>query len=147
MNIKISPKVKHLNNMLCNIDNAYQMLLQSKNLSDSDYAILFAILELGEGCLQKDISDASYISKKTINTAIKKFEREGLIELRAGKYPNMHIHFTPKGQKYIKENIYPLIEFENQFMEDIPDDEFEHMTDLYFKYIKIFRERVEESGL
>jgi DNA-binding MarR family transcriptional regulator len=147
MNIKISSKVKHLNNMLCNIDNAYQLLLQSKNLSDSDYAILFAIIELGEGCLQKDISDASYISKKTINSTIKKFERDGIIELEAGKYPNMHIYFTEKGQKYIKENIYPLIEFENNFMENIPDDEFEHMAELYFKYIKIFKQRVEEATL
>jgi DNA-binding MarR family transcriptional regulator len=147
MNINISQKVKSLNNMLCNIDNAYQMLLQSKNLSDSDYAILFAILELGEGCLQKDISSASYISKKTINTTIKKFERDGLIELRAGKYPNMHIYFTQNGQKYIEENIIPLIDFENKFMEDIPDKEFEHMAELYLKYIKIFKQKVEEAKI
>ena len=133
--------------MLCNIDNAYQLMLQSKNLSDSDYAILFAILELGEGCLQKDISSSSYISKKTINTTIKKFERDGIIELKAGKYPNMHIYFTQKGKDYINKDIAPLIAFENKFMENIPDEEFEHMTELYFKYIKIFKEKVEESDI
>jgi len=147
MNIKISSKVKSLNSMLCNIDSAYQSLLQSKNLSDSDYAILFAILELGEGCLQKDISSASYISKKTINSTIKKFERDGIIELKAGKYPNMHIHFTQKGNNYITKNILPLIEFENKFMEDIPDDEFQHLTEMYLKYVKIFKERVEQAKL
>ncbi len=145
MDIKISPKVKSLNNMLCNIDSAYQLLLQSKNLSDSDYAILFAIIELGEGCLQKDISSASYISKKTINSTIKKFEREGILELKAGKYPNMHIYFTKNGKAYVEKNILPLIEFENQFMEAIPDNEFEHMSELYFKYIKIFKQKVEEA--
>ena len=147
MDIKISKKVKSLNNMLCNIDNAYQLMLQSKNLSDSDYAILFAILELGEGCLQKNISSTSYISKKTINTTIKKFERDGIIELKAGKYPNMHIYFTPKGKDYINETIAPLIDFENKFMEDIPDDEFEHMTELYLKYIKIFKQKVEDARI
>lgn len=147
MDVKISRKVKSLNRMLCNIDNAYQLLLQSRNLSDSDYAIIFAILELGEGCLQKDISSSSYMSKKTINTTIKKFERDGIIELKAGKYPNMHIHFTQKGKDFINENIAPLIEFENRFMEDIPDREFEHMTDMYFKYIKIFKEKVEDAAI
>ncbi len=147
MDIKISPKVQSLNRMLCNIDNAYQILLQKKNLSDSDYAILFAILELGEGCLQKDISNASYISKKTINTTIKKFERDDIITLKAGKYPNMHIYFTEKGKKYIEDNIIPLIEFENQFLEDIPDNEYEHMAELYLKYVKIFREKVEEADM
>jgi len=147
MVIKISTKVQSLNRMLCNIDNAYQLMLQKKNLSDSDYAILFAILELGEGCLQKDISNTSCISKKTINTTIKKFERDDIITLKAGKYPNMHIYFTEQGQKYIESTLLPLIEFENQFMEDIPDTEFNKMTELYFKYIKIFKQRVEESSL
>ena len=147
METKISTKVQALNKMLCNIDNAYQLMLQKKNLSDSDYAILFAILELGEGCLQKNISSASYISKKTINTTIKKFERDGIITLRAGKYPNMHIYFTEEGKKFIEKNLNPLIDFENKFMEDIPDDEFNKMTELYFKYIKIFKQKVEESDL
>ena len=147
MEIKISSKVQALNRMLCNIDNAYQLLLQKKNLSDSDYAILFAILELGEGCLQKDISNVSYISKKTINTTIKKFERDGIITLEAGKYPNMHIHFTDKGKKYIEDNIVPLINFENKFMDGIPDSEYEHMTELYLKYVKIFRQSVENADL
>ena len=147
MEVKISPKVQALNKMLCNIDNAYQLMLQKKNLSDSDYAILFAILELGEGCLQKDISNASYISKKTINSPIKKFERDGIIKLEAGKYPNMHIYFTEKGKKYIKDNIIPLIEFENKFLEDIPDNEYENMVELYLKYVKIFREKVEETEM
>ena len=147
MEVKISTKVQALNKMLCNIDNAYQLMLQKKNLSDSDYAILFAILELGEGCLQKDISNASYISKKTINSTIKKFERDGIIKLVAGKYPNMHIYFTEKGKKYIKDNIIPLIEFENKFLEDIPDNEYENMVELYLKYVKIFREKVEETEM
>jgi len=147
MDIKISPKVKYLNSMLCSIDNAYQLLLQSKNLSDNDYAVLFAILELGEGCVQKDIASASYISKKTINSTIKKFERDNLVELKAGKYPNMHLYFTEKGKKYVVENILPLINFENEFMESIPDNEFEQMFETYLKYIKIFKQSVENSNL
>ena len=63
----INEKVKYLNNMLCEIDNLYQSLIQSKNLSDSEYVVLFSIMELGEGCLQKDIANNSLINKKTIN--------------------------------------------------------------------------------
>ena len=65
MDFEISEKVKYLNSMLCEIDNLYQSLLQDKGLSDSEYVVLFAIIELGEGCLQKDIADNSYINKKT----------------------------------------------------------------------------------
>ena len=139
MDIKIDYKVRQLNNILCEIDSIYQMLLQNKSISDSEYAIIFAILGLGEGCLQKEIAEISYISKKTINTTIKKFERDGIIELKAGKYPNMHIYLTDNGKKYIQEHIIPIIEIENKFMENIPDDEFEKFSGLYEKYMSKFK--------
>ena len=145
MEFKINYKVKQLNNMLCEIDSLYQQMLQYSSISDSEYAIIFAILGLGEGCLQKDIAQISYISKKTINTTIKKFERDGIIELKAGKYPNMHIYLTDKGHKYVECNIIPMIEFENRIMESIPDEEFEYFSGLYSKYINEFKENFKQD--
>ena len=144
MDIKISEKVKFLNSMLCEIDNLYQSLLQDKGLSDSEYVVMFAILELGEGCLQKDIADNSYINKKTINSTIKKLERKELITLKAGKYPNMHIYLTEKGSEYINNNIVPIIEVENKVLECFPDREFDTLIENYSKYIKVFRAEVKK---
>ncbi len=145
MDFKINYKVKQFNNMLCEIDSVYQKLLSTKNISDSEYSIIFAILSLGEGCLQKDISTISHISKKTVNSTIKKFEREELIRLKAGKYPNMHIYLSPNGKKYIKEDVLPILEAENNFMESIPDDEFDLFLELYSKYIQKFKEQINPS--
>lgn len=144
MEYKINDKVKYLNNMLCEIDKLYQTLLQSKNLSDSEYVVLFSITELGEGCLQKDISESSYINKKTINSVIKKFEKNGIIVLKAGKYPNMHIYLTDEGKKYVKEKIFPIIDIENKVLESMPDEEFKTLVVNYSKYIKVFKEQVEQ---
>jgi len=142
MEYQISEKVKYLNNMLCEIDNLYQSLLINKGLSDSEYVVLFSIIELGEGCLQKDIADNSYINKKTINSTIKKLEKNGILTLKAGKYPNMHIYLTKEGKEYIKNNIIPIIEVENNVMESVLEKEFESLTGTYSKYIKIFKEEV-----
>lgn len=142
MNFMISEKVKYLNSMLCEIDNLYQSLLQDKGLSDSEYVVMFAILELGEGCLQKDIADNSYINKKTINSTIKKLERKELIILKAGKYPNMHIYLTEKGEEYIKKNVVPIINVENKVLEQFPDKEFSSLVRSYSKYINVFRNEV-----
>lgn len=142
MEYQISEKVKYLNNMLCEIDNLYQSLLINKGLSDSEYVVLFSIIELGEGCLQKDIADNSYINKKTINSTIKKLEKNGILTLKAGKYPNMHIYLTHEGKEYIKNNIIPIIEVENNVMESVLEKEFESLTGTYSKYIKIFKEEV-----
>jgi DNA-binding MarR family transcriptional regulator len=105
---------------------------------------MFAILELGEGCLQKDIADNSYINKKTINSTIKKLERTELITLKAGKYPNMHIYLTQKGYDYIQKNIIPIIEVENKVLECFPDTEFDSLIKNYSKYIKVFRAEVQK---
>ena len=75
MNYQIGNKLKQLNSMLSEVDNIYQSLLKANNVSESEYIVMFAINELGEGCSQKDISENGYASKKTINSTIKKFEK------------------------------------------------------------------------
>ena len=144
MELQISDKVKLLNGMLCELDSIYQNLLAAQDVSDSEFVVMTAILSLGEGCLQKDIAENSHMSKKTINSTIKKLEKEGYIELQAGKYPNMHIHFTELGKNRIKNNILPIIEVENNVLNDMSSDAFEILVGGYTKYITKFRERVDE---
>jgi len=144
MNFKINDKVKYLNNILCEIDSLYQSVLSNRKISDSEYVVLFSILELGEGCLQKDIINNSHINKKTTNSTIKKLEKNGLIKLQAGKYPNMHIFLTESGKKYVETNIIPIINSETNVMEGVPDSEFAKLSTTYEKYIKIFKEEVQK---
>ena len=146
MKFEINEKVKYLNMMLCEIDKIYQSLLSSKNLSDSEYVVLFAIIELGEGCLQKEIAQNTYISKKTVNATIKKLEKNGIIIMKAGKYPNMHIYLTPFGKKFMKENIIPIIDIENKVMENMSDKEFADLIQTYSKYISIFKEKIKKNN-
>lgn len=142
MDFQINDKVKYLNKVLCEVEKIYQGLLTKNKLSDSEYVLLFSILELGEGCLQKDIAQNSYISKKTLNSTVKKLEQDGLITLKSGKYPNMHIYLTSKGHEYIKTKVIPIIETENKIMNGITDDEFENFYTTTSKYIKIFEQNV-----
>ena len=137
-------KLRHINNMLSEISNIYQKLLLSKNVPESVFIVMSSILELGEGCLQKDIAEKSYINKKTVNSTIKKLQKEEYIELKAGKYPNMHIFLTDRGRVYMSENIMPIIELENNVLESMPENEFEVLVDSYKKYIDNFREHVEK---
>jgi len=142
MDFKINDRLTQLNGMLCEIDSIYQTLLATKNISDGEFVVMVAILSLGEGCLQKDIAENSYMSKKTINSTIKKLEKEGFIKLKAGKYPNMHIFLTKQGKEHIKNNVLPIIEVENRVLNSMPDDEFERLISGYSKYIASFKEHV-----
>jgi len=142
MEFEINERLKQLNGMLCEIDSIYQSLLATKNVSDSEFVVMIAILSIGEGCLQKDIAETSYMSKKTINSTIKKLEKEGFIKLKAGKYPNMHIYLTNKGVEHIKENVLPIIEVEERVLNSMSEEEFERLIIGSSKYIGIFKEHV-----
>lgn len=142
MDFDINERLKQLNGMLCEIDSLYQALLAAKNISDSEFVVMIAILALGEGCLQKDIAETSYMSKKTINSTIKKLEKEGYIKLKAGKYPNMHIYMTPQGTEHIKNNILPIIDVEERVLNSMSEEEFERLIIGSSKYIGIFKEHV-----
>lgn len=143
MDIEIGEKLKQLNAMLSELDNIYQSLLKANNVSESEYIVMFTIKELGEGCYQKDISMASLISKKTVNSTIKKFEKDGLIELKAAKYPNMQIFLTDKGRDFLEKYIIPIIEVENNVLENMTDNEFEFLCTFYKIYIKSFKTHVD----
>lgn len=145
--ITADEKLRHINNMLSEISDIYQKLLLSKNVPESVFIVMSSILELGEGCLQKNIAEKSYINKKTVNSTIKKLQKEEYIELKAGKYPNMHIYLTEKGQMYMQEKIVPIIELENTVLDRMPEKEFGILVDSYRKYIDNFRESVEEFAM
>ncbi len=147
MEYKIDEKVKYLNSMLCEIDNLYQTILLKNGLSDSEYVVLFSLLELGEGCLQKDIANNGYINKKTTNSTIKKLEKNGLITLKAGKYPNMHIYLTDEGKNFIKKCIIPIIETETRVMDSVSDSVFENLVKTYSKYISIFKDEIDRMSV
>ena len=144
MNYQIGNKLKQLNSMLSEVDNIYQSLLKANNISESEYIVMFAINELGEGCSQKDISENGYASKKTINSTIKKFEKDGHIELRPAKYPSMQIFLTEKGKKFMEESIIPILRLESNVLDDVPEDEFEALAQCYRKHLSVFRCHVEK---
>ena len=142
MDFEINDRLKQLNRMLCEVDSIYQSLLATKNVSDSEFVVMIAIMSLGEGCLQKDIAETSYMSKKTINSAIKKLEKEGYIKLKAGKYPNMHIYMTSQGIEHVKNSVLPIIDVENKVLNSMSDEEFEKLINGSNKYIGLFKEQV-----
>lgn len=144
VDFEINDKVKQLNAMLSAIDGVYQELLKAKGVSDSEYIVMFAIKELGEGCSQKDIADNSNVSKKTINSTIKKLQKEGYIELKLGKYPNMHIYLTELGKEYMENNIMPILEVENKIVDGMSEDEFEFLAACFERYIGKFKKHVVE---
>ena len=58
------PGIREFNRLYKELDDLYHNLALRQGLSDSASIILYALYLLGDGCLQRDICDLSYIRSR-----------------------------------------------------------------------------------
>lgn len=134
-------EVNEFNRVYKELDDLYHDIALKLGLSDSALTIFYAICELGDGCLQKDICDQSFCSKQTINSSIRKLEREGILYLQRGKGKNMHIYLTEQGREFVERRVQPAIDMENRAFLALTPEERSEFLRLSRKYVEHFREQ------
>lgn len=89
--------------------DVYRKAALAAGLSESAFEILYALCDLGEGCLQRDICQYSYASKQTINSSVHKLEKDGYLRLEpAESGRGMRIYLTPAGKSLTKQRVKPF---------------------------------------
>ena len=136
-------ELREYNILFREMDELYHDLAVGMGLSDSAFFILYAIAEIGDGCLQKDISDRYFLSKKTIHSSIQNLKSRGFLTLEQGRGRNRHIHLTKEGERLMNDKILPVMEMESQALADMSQEERRELLRLMKKYIQLFREKTE----
>lgn len=108
-------------------------------MSDSEYIIIYTICAIGDGCQQKDICELTAISKKTVNSAIHRMERQGIICMRQGRGRSMHIYLTDEGRRFTKEKVVPVLEIEKRIFSCMDQEERRELLRLMGGYLASFR--------
>lgn len=116
------------------INALYHEAAVKTGISDSVQNILYVLCEKGGKCLQSEISRLTGISRQTINSAIRKLEKEEIVYLEQGKGRNTILRLTEKGQKFSLEKIYPLHEIENKIWSEWTLEEQQQYLALTKKY-------------
>jgi len=140
MKICIHKLTRDLNSFTKEADSVYHTMALKYKISDSVLYILYAITELGDGCCQKDISEAFSICKQTINSSIRNLQKEGFIDLKSVSGNQLSIFLTRKGKKLVKEKINPVIQIENKVAEKFSNEEQVEFLRLMKKYTSLLRE-------
>lgn len=107
MESKQNRALKEFDSLYKMIDDVYHEIALSMHLTDSAFLILYCLLELGDGCSQKDICKLYSISKQTVNSSVKSLEDKGFLVRKAGVGRDIHLFFTEFGRKF-SENISVL---------------------------------------
>lgn len=127
------------------VNELYHFIAVNSGLSDSAFTIFYSICELGDGCLQRDICNTAYTSKQTINSSIRKLEREGYLRLEQGRGRDKHIYLTAAGEKLAKEKIIPIMQAENDVFEKMTVEEGEELIRLSKKHLALLRDSINQK--
>ena len=141
-----SEQAREFSRLYKEFDDIYHEAALRLGISDSAMLILSALIRLGDGCLQKDISDLYFISRQTINTSVKKLEKENLIELRPGRRRDMHIYLTADGEEFVRKKLLPAANAENAVLAEMKPGESAELLRLTRIYVSGLREKLLGPG-
>lgn len=131
------------NSLFKEMTDIYHNIALKLELSESALLILYAIVDLGDGCTQKDISEMYYMSKQTINTSVKNLEKSGYIKFKQDKGNNKQIFLTLSGKKLAEKKITPVINVENNVFADMLPGERQELLKITKKYVDLLKEKAD----
>lgn len=128
------------------INSLYHEAAVKMGISDSVMNILYVICEKGNQCFQSEISRLTGISRQTINSAIRKLEKDEMVYLQQGQGRNTIVCLTEKGRKFSEEKISRLFEIENKIWREWTDEEQQQYLTLTKKYRDALKKYLDVSS-
>lgn len=132
-------KVKRYNYVMNEINAIYHDAAIRMGISDSVQNILYVICENGDRCLQSEIYKQTGISRQTINSAIRKLEKDGIVYLKQGQGRNTIVCLTDAGKEVADKKARPLIKIENEIFDEWTEEEshmYQELTERYRDSLK-----------
>ena len=105
------------------IERSYHEAAVKMGLPDSAFWILYALVTNTPGIFQAELTFVTGISKTTVNSALKKMEREGLLTLSPGSGRNIRVDLTPAGNQLAEKTVCKLVALENRIYESWSPEE------------------------
>lgn len=125
------------NQLLKECNNIYHDAAVRAGLSDCAFWILYSLHDADHTITQSEIGDNASMPRQTVNSALKKLEKDGYLTLEKinGKMGKA-IHLTEQGTEFVEAHIVPVAAAEERACASFPDTEKE-------AFLKTFRSLVD----
>ena len=144
MEINYSNLMYRLNFLASDLDSLYHQAALKLGLSDSVMFVLYLVYERDGKCPLKEIHKETSISKQTLNSAIRKLEKEEIIYLEQKGGRAKIVCLTEKGRIYASNTIARLFHAERKAFDGWTEEEIHQYLDLMEKYNNNFRDQIEQ---
>ena len=125
-------------------DGQYNSVIEKSGLSSSEFMMLYCV---SNGInTQSAICKKLYMPKQTINSAVKKFEKQGVISLACTKGNDKikTLVLTDKGMELVRAKVLPMDDIEEMLWDELSETERAELVRLTTKYNKLFKEKQTE---
>ena len=130
------------NNIFKKNENIYRKFARTLGLSECSLWILYILRTEFAAPVQSEICTCLHQPKQSVNSALKKLESDGYIELAAGNdHRSKQVSLTESGIRFCEKTVDRVIEIECQALDSLSVEEqnlffslFQKYTDLLEKY-------------
>lgn len=140
---KSENRLLRYNHLLSELDEQYRTFNVHMGLSDSVMNILYVLQESGGSCPQSVIAQKTSIPRQTINSALRRLEKDGITELRPGKGRATIVCLTEAGVHLAEEKITPIMEMEENILDSWTEEELEMYFALTRRYAEGLRTQIQ----
>lgn len=139
----ISEQMRLLNQAYKETDEIYYNYAKEYGISETAFWVLYSLWDRDSAYTQRDFCVEWYYSPKTIHSALKVLETQGLIELALtpGNRKNKQILFTAKGKALAEKVIAPIMQAEQDSFSDLEETERELLLSVTQKRIALLKSR------
>ena len=139
-----SRDMKRFNHLLGEIEAVYHEMALKFGQSDSVMNILYTICDYGDSCPLQEICRRSGISKQTINSALRKLEREGIVYSEQAGVKGKNVCLTEKGKELAGDTAVRVIEAENGILASWPEEDVKRYLELTERFLVGIKEKAKE---
>lgn len=144
MDIHISKEMRRVNHLLGEINGIYHEMTVRLGLSDSVMAVLYVLCSEGDPCPLQEIVRQSGNSKQTINSAIRKLEGEGAVQLETARGRSKNVRLTPKGLELAQRTVIPMMKLEDEIYASWAEEELRGYLELTERFAAALKEKMKK---
>ena len=135
------------NQLLKECDTIYHDAAVRAGLSDCAFWILHAHQEADHPLTQSEIGDNASLPRQTVNSALKKLEKDGYLTLAKinGKM-GKSIHLTQAGEEFIQTHISPIAAAEERVCAQFTQQEQEAFLSTFRTLVDRLKAEIEEAN-
>ena len=138
----ISNELRQLNRLYTEIDAVYHEAAFRLGLADSELHILYALCNEENSRRLSDVIHESGLSKQTVNSALRKLEKDGLLYLQPEGSRSKRVCLTESGRRLCQESAGRLMSLEDAVYAEWSSDELRLYLSLTERYVNSFREKI-----